>query len=154
MLSNFVLHLEYFECYILESSVLLQIFYLFVSVFECVVSINSSCLFACVFFFFLILFPTSLVVQLLSPVLLFVIPWTAACQAFLYFTISWSLPKLMSIDMEMPSTHFILCCPLLLLPSVFPSSRVFSKELALLIRWSKYWSFSISPFNEYSGLID
>ena len=146
MLSNFVLHLEYFECYILESSVLLQIFYLFVSVFECVVSINSSCLFACVFFFFLILFPTSLVVQLLSPVLLFVIPWTAACQAFLYFTIFQSLLKLMSIESMMPSTHLIFCHPLLLWPSIFPSIRVFSNELTLHIRWP-------SPSKEYSGLI-
>ena len=148
MLSNFVLHLEYFECYILESSVLLQIFYLFVSVFECVVSINSSCLFACVFFFFfLILFPTSLVVQLLSPVLLFLIPWTAACQAFLYFTIFQSLLKLMSIESVMPSNHLFPCHPFLLLLLIFPSIRVFSNELTLHIRWQKNWSFSISPFN-------
>ena len=95
------------------------------------------------------------VVQLLSCVQLFATPWTAACQASLSFTISWSLLKLMFIELMMPSNHLILCCPLLLLPSVFPSIRVFSKELALRSRWPVYWSFSfrISPFNEYSGLI-
>ena len=82
-------------------------------------------------------------------------PWTAACQAPLSFTISWSLLKLMSIESVMPSSILILCRPLLLLPSVFPSIRVFSKESALHIRWPKYWSviFSISPSNEYLGLI-
>ena len=80
-------------------------------------------------------------------------PWTAACQASLSFIISQSLLKLMSIESVMPSNHLILCCPLLLLPSIFPSIRVFSNELALLIRWLEYWSFSISPSNEYSGLI-
>ena len=87
--------------------------------------------------------------------LIFVTPWTAACQASLYFTISWSLLKLMSIESVMPSNHLILCRLLLLLPSIFPSIRVFSSELALHIRWLKYWSFSfsISPSNEYSGLI-
>ena len=82
-------------------------------------------------------------------------PWTAACQASLSFTISWSLLKLMSIESVMPSNHLILCCPLLLLPSIFPSIRVFSSESALHIRWPKYWSFSfsISPSNEYSELI-
>ena len=78
---------------------------------------------------------------------------TAPCQAPLSFTISWSLLKLMSIESAMPSNHLILCCPLLLLPSIFPSIRVFSNELALHIRWPKYWSFSISPSNNYSGLI-
>ena len=94
-------------------------------------------------------------VQLLSHVRLFATPWTAACQAFLSITSSWSLLKLMSIESVMPSNHLILCCPLLLLPSIFPSIRVFSNELALHIRWPKYWSFSfsISPSNEYSGLI-
>ena len=84
-----------------------------------------------------------------------VTPWTAACQASLSFTRSWSLFKPMSIESVMPSNHLILCCPLLLLPSVFPTIRVFSNELALHIRWPKYWSFSfnISPSNEYSGLI-
>ena len=77
----------------------------------------------------------------------------AAHQASLSFTISQSLLKLMSIELVMPSNHLILCCPLLLLPSIFPSIRVFSRELALRIRWPKYWSFSISPSNEYSGLI-
>ena len=79
-------------------------------------------------------------------------PWTTAHQASLSFTISWSLLKLMSIESAMPSNHLILCHPLLL-PSVFPSIRVFSNESALCIRWPKYWSFSISPSSEYSGLI-
>ena len=80
-------------------------------------------------------------------------PWTAARQASLSITNSWSLLKLMSIDSVMPSNHLILCHPLILLPSIFPSIRVFSNELALCIRWPEYWSFSISPSNEYSGLI-
>ena len=94
-------------------------------------------------------------VQLLSHVWLFVTPWTAAHQASLSITNSWSLLKLMSIELVMPSIHLILCCSLLLLPSIFPSIRVFSNESALCIRCSKYWSFSfsISPSNEYSGLI-
>ena len=81
--------------------------------------------------------------------------WTAACQASLSFTISWSLFKLMSIELVMPSNRLVLCCPLLLLPSIFSSIRIFSNELALRIRWPKYWSFSfsISPSSEYSGLI-
>ena len=92
-------------------------------------------------------------VQSLIRVQLFVTPWTAACQASLSFTISRSLLKLMSIESVMPSNHLILCHPLLLLPSIFPSIRVFSNESALHIRWPKYWSFSISPSNEYSELI-
>ena len=94
-------------------------------------------------------------VQLLNCVQLFAIPWTAAYQASLSFTISWSLLKLMSIGSVMPSNHLILCHPLLLLPSVFPSIRVFSSESVLHIRWPKYcsFSFSLSPSNEYSGLI-
>ena len=94
-------------------------------------------------------------VQSLSRVRLFVTPWTAACQASLSITNSWSLPILMSNKSVMPSNHLMLCHPLLLLPSVFPSIRVFSNESALRIRWPKYWSlsFSISPSNEYSGLI-
>ena len=82
-------------------------------------------------------------------------PWTAALQASLYITNSWSLSKLRSIESVMPSSHLILCHPLLLPPSIFPSIRVFSNESALRIRWPKYWSFSfnISPSNEYSGLI-
>ena len=85
----------------------------------------------------------------------FATPWTAACQASLSFTISWSLLKLMSFESVMPSNHLILCHPLLLLPSIFPSIRVFSHESVLCIRWPKYWSFSfsISPSSEYSGLI-
>ena len=95
---------------------------------------------------------STFVVQLLSHVQVFVTPWAAAHQASLSFTISLSLLKLMCIDAIQPS-H--LCCPVLLLPSVFPSIRVFSNELALCIRWPKYWSFSfsISPSIEYSGLI-
>ena len=82
-------------------------------------------------------------------------PWTTAHQASLSIANSWRLLKLMSIESVMPSNHLILCHPLLLLPSIFPSIRVFSTELALLIRWPKYWSFSfsMSPSNEYSGLI-
>ena len=95
----------------------------------------------------------TVVVQSLSHVRLFVTPWTAARQASLSFTISWSLLKPTSIESVMPSKHLILCRPLLLLPSVFPSIRVFSNELALHIRWPKYWSFSFSPSNEYSGLV-
>ena len=72
---------------------------------------------------------------------------------FLSFTISWSFPELMSIELMMPSNHLILCCPLLLLHSIFPRIRVLSSESALCIRWPKYWSFSISPTNDYSGLI-
>ena len=94
-------------------------------------------------------------VQSLSRVWLFVTPWTAACQASLSIISSRSLPKLMSSESVMPSSHLILCCPLLLPPSVLPSIRVFSNASALYIRWPKYWSFSfsISPSNEYSGLI-
>ena len=94
-------------------------------------------------------------IQLLSHVQIFATPWTAARQAFLSITNSQSLLKLMPIESVRPSNHLILCCPLLLLPSIFPSIRVFSSESVLLIRWPKYWtfSFSISPSNEYSGLI-
>ena len=97
--------------------------------------------------------PHKIVVQLLSHVQLFVTPWTAAHQASLSFTISRSLLKLMSIELVMPSNHLILCCPLLLLLSIFPSCKVFSNESVLQIRWPKYWSFSFSPSNECSGLI-
>ena len=94
-------------------------------------------------------------VQSLSRVRLFATPWTAARQASLSNTNSWSPPKLMSIESVMPSNCLILCCPPLLLPSIFPSIRVFSNESVLYLRWPKYWSFSfsISPSNEYSGLI-
>ena len=94
-------------------------------------------------------------VQSLSRVQLFVTPWTPASQASLSITNSQSLLKLMSIKLVIPSNHLILCYPLLFLPSIFPSIRVFSNELVLHIRWPKYWSFSfsISPSNEYSGLI-
>ena len=94
-------------------------------------------------------------VQSLSRVRLFVTPWTAARQSSLFITNSETLLKLMSIESVMPPNHFILCRPLLLWPSIFPSIRVFSNESVLRIRWPKYWSFSfsISPSNEYSGLI-
>ena len=94
-------------------------------------------------------------VQSLSRVWLFATPWTAAWQASLSITNSWSVPKLMSIESVIQSNHFILCRPLLLLPSIFPSIRVFSNKLALCIRWPNYWSFSfsISPSNECSQLI-
>ena len=94
-------------------------------------------------------------VQSLSHVRLFATPWTAAHQASLLITNCWSSLKLMSIESVMPSNHLILCHPLLLLPSIFPSIRVFSSESVLRVRWPKYWSFSfsLSPSNEYSGLI-
>ena len=94
-------------------------------------------------------------VQSLSHVRLFVIPWTAARQASLFITNSQSFLKLMSLVSVIPSNHLILCRPLLLLPSIFPRSRVFYNELAVRIRWPNYlnFSFSISPCNEYSGLI-
>ena len=97
----------------------------------------------------------SSLVQLLSGVQLFATPWTTARQTSLSITNSWNLPKLMSIESVMPSNHLILCHPLLLLPSIFPSIRVFSNESALRIRRPKYWSFScnISPSNEHPGLI-
>ena len=93
--------------------------------------------------------------SVLSFVLLFATPWTAAHQASLAFTISQSLLRFMFTESVMPSNHLILCCPLLFLPSIFPSTRAFSSELALCTRWPKYWSisFSISPCNEDSGLI-
>ena len=99
--------------------------------------------------------PWVVVVQWLSHVQLFATVWTAARRAFLSFTISQSLLKFMSIELVMPSNHFILCCPLLLLLSIFPIIRVSSNELALCIRWPKYWSFSFSicPSNDYSRLI-
>ena len=106
--------------------------------------------------YFLVLQSSLLVLDDQSPscVRLFVAPWTAACQASLSLTISRSLSKFMSIPSVMPYNHLILCHPLLL-PSIFPSIRVFSNESAVCIRWPKYWSFSfsISPSNEYSGLI-
>ena len=94
-------------------------------------------------------------VQSLSRVRLFVTPWTAGCQTFLSITNSWSLLKLLFIESVTPSNHLILCCPLLLPPSIFPGIRLFSNEPVLHIRWPKYWSFSfnISPSSEYSGLI-
>ena len=96
------------------------------------------------------------VVQSLGNVWLFAAPWPVACQASLSFTISWSFLRLMSIESTIPSNHLILSCPLLLLPLIFPSIRVFSNELALYIRWPKYWSFSFSinhPCNLYTELI-
>ena len=110
------------------------------------------------FFFQIYIFKSYCILLLFSRsviVWLFATQWTAARQASLFFIISWSLLKLMSMESVVPSNHLILCCPLLLLPSVFPSIMVFSSESALHIRWPKYWSFSfsISPSNEYSGLI-
>ena len=92
---------------------------------------------------------------MLSCIQIFATTWTAACQASLSITNSWSLLKLMSFESVMPSNYLILCHPLFFLPSVFPSIRILSNESAHRIRWSKYWSFSfnISPSNEYSGLI-
>ena len=94
-------------------------------------------------------------VQLISHVWFFVTPWIAARQASLSITNSWSPPKLMTIELVMPSNHLILCCPGLLLPSTFPKIRDYSNESALCIRCPKYWSFSsnISPSNEHSGLV-
>ena len=94
-------------------------------------------------------------VQSLSCVWIYVMPWTTACQASLSITNSWSPPKAMSIESVMPSNQLILCRPLLLLPSIFPSIRVFSNESALRIRWPKYWSYSfnISPSSEHPELI-
>ena len=98
---------------------------------------------------------TFISVQLLNHVQIFATPWTAAYQASLSINNSWSLLKLMSIESVMPSNHLILCHPFFLLPSIFPSIRVFSNESALRIRWPKYWrfSFNISPSNEHLGLI-
>ena len=93
------------------------------------------------------------VVRSLSRVWLSANPWAAARQASLSLTISQCLPKLLSLELVMPSNHLILCRPLLLLPSVLPSIKVFSNESALRIRWPKYWRFSFSPSDEYSGLI-
>ena len=92
-------------------------------------------------------------VQSLNRVWLFATPWTTARQASLSITNSRSSLRLTSIDSVMPSNYLILCCPLLLPPSIFPSIRVFSNESVLCIRWPKYWSFSFSPSDEYSGLI-
>ena len=94
-------------------------------------------------------------VQSLTRVRLFVTPWITAHQASLSITNSWSSPKLMCLELVMPSSHLILCCPFLLLPPIPPSIRVFSNESTLRIRWPKYWSFSfsISPSNEHPGLI-
>ena len=124
------------------------------------------CFIFIVFFHSLILFSVSSIfklhlshnlsfVQSLSQLQLFVTPWNVALQASLSFTVSWSLLKLMLIELVMPSNHLVLCHAILLLPSIFPSIRVLSNELALHIRWPNYWSFSfsISPSNKYSGLI-
>ena len=95
----------------------------------------------------------AVVAQWPSHAQLFATPWIAARHTSLSLTISRSLPEFISIASVMSSSHLILCCPLLFLPSVFPSIRVFSNELASCLRWTKYWSFSISPSNAYSGLI-
>ena len=113
--------------------------------------------FCCLYFFFslqyCILTYQFSSFQSLSHVPLFVTPWTAAHQASMSITNSRSLLRLMSIESVMPSDHLILCLLLFFLSLIFPSIRVFSKESVLHIRWPKYWSFSISPYNEYSGLI-
>ena len=98
---------------------------------------------------------STIVVQYPSHVQFSSTPGTAAYQGSLSLTMSWSLPKFMSLELVMPFNHLTLCCPLFLLPSVFPSIRIFSNELAFRIRWPKYWSFSFSirPSNEYLGLI-
>jgi len=111
------------------------------------------------FLFFFLFFARKLSVHFSHPVmsdsLFFATPWTAACQASLSMTKSQSLCRLISNELVMPSNHLILCCPLFLLPSIFPSIRIFSSESVLLIRWPKYssFSFSVSPSKEYSGLI-
>ena len=116
---------------------------------------NPFCSFLLLLSYFLVWWLSFSSVQSLSHVRLFATPWTVAHQASLSITNSQGLPKLMSIESMMPSNHIILCHPLLLLPSIFPSMRVFSNESALRIRWPKFWSFSfnISPSNEHSGLI-
>ena len=91
------------------------------------------------------------VVQALGCVRLFLTPWTAAQPASLSIALSWSLLKLISVELVLPSNHLILCCSLLLLPSIFPSIRVFSNESTLRIRWPKNWGFSVSPSNQHSG---
>ena len=115
-------------------------------------SIPSKCEILSIGYFYVRLYNS---VQSLSHRQLLVTPWTAARQASLSITNCWSLLELMSIESVMPSNHLILCCPLLLLPSIFLSNRVFSSKSVLRITWPKYWSFSfsISPSNEYSGLI-
>ena len=109
----------------------------------------------CFFFFLPKMWHFKCLIQSLSCVWLFATPWTSVCQDSLSITDSQSLLKFMSIESVMPSNHLIFCCPLLLLPSIFPNIRVFSSESVLHIRWPKYWSFSfcISPSNEYLGLI-
>ena len=129
-------------------------------IFRCLDSRVACALFKSQILCFLAIYDYRLVklsssVQLLSHIWLFVTPWTAACQASLSITNSWSLLTLTSIGSVMPFNHLILCCPLPLMPSIFPSIRVFSNESALWIRWPNYWSFifSVSPSNEYSGLV-
>ena len=107
----------------------------------------------CLSILYIVVARVLLLVQLPSCVQFSANPWTAVRQASQSFTISWSLLKLMSIESVMPSNHLLLCLPLLLLPSIFPSIRVFSNESVLCFRWPEYWSFSISLSNEYSGLI-
>ena len=108
-----------------------------------------------IYSFLSLIYVTISSVQSLSRVRLFATPWTVPRQASLSITNSWSSPKLMSIELVMPSSHLILCCPLLLLASIFPSIRVFSNESALCMRWPKYWSFnlSIGASNEHPGLV-
>ena len=130
----------------------LNIYYFFKFYFILDCSWFIMCRFRCTARWFSYIFSS---VQSLSRVQLFVTPWTAACQASLSITSSWSLPKLMSIESMTPSNHLILCHPLLFLPSIFPSIRVFSSESVLHISWPKCWSFSfsINPSNEHPGLV-
>ena len=148
------------------TQVLLMLFKLFGCLANYTEMLFLICFIFIVFFHSLILFSVSSIfklhlshnlsfVQSLSQLQLFVTPWNVALQASLSFTVSWSLLKLMLIELVMPSNHLVLCHTILLLPSIFPSIRVLSNELALHIRWPNYWSFSfsISPSNKYSGLI-
>ena len=148
------------------TQVLLMLFKLFGCLANYTEMLFLICFIFIVFFHSLILFSVSSIfklhlshnlsfVQSLSQLQLFVTPWNVALQASKSFTVFWSLFKLMLIELVMPSNHLVLCHTILLLPSIFPSIRVLSNELALHIRWPNYWSFSfsISPSNKYSGLI-
>ena len=156
MVSKYKISAFCLYCWWSFSSTISHLVSLLQSVTPLAFSLNASlCMPAVVLYttvFLTVLFSS---VQSLRHVWLFVIPWTAACQASLSITNSQSPPKPMSIESVMPSNHLILCCPLLLPPSIFPSLRVFSNESPLHIRWPEYWSFSfsISPSNEHPGLI-
>ena len=145
-------------------SKIIQLFYIYIYVLYVIIRFEHSslcytvgpcCLSILCTVLYISIFCIAVVVQSLRNVQFFATLCTAACQTSLTFTISWSLPKLMSIESVMPSNHLILCHPCLLLPSIFPTIRDFSNESALLIKWPKHWNFSFSsgPSNEYSGLI-